>query len=461
MPAFGFQSNLIDERTVKNAGREKLRKEISFIGLLAMSVGGNIGGALFSLTNIAGSLAGPALPLAMLISAFPVLLAVIPISVLSSAWPTTSGTYRYAQLFNPKLAFIIMLSLAACAAIGGQPLFALTFGIFLGEIIPVSPVLAGVLLLITFYLINLLGIKLTARIQIVLFFVLVISLLMYVTLGAPGISAGNFSGFFATGVSGLIAAAGILFTFCAGGLLIIDVGNEVKGGENAYPKALLLGILIALALYVTIHIITIGVFDWRALEGTTLFDVAAVFMGSGALTVFIIGGALVATATTVNILFTYIPRGLLVVSSEGLLPAFLGKVNNRFGTPHWALTITCLVAVIAIIVIPSLIFFGAMLNFGLILAIATVCLAGASLPKKYPALYDRANPKFTPRLLKVVTTLIVITCGFIFLFLAVALPQSALIYAGILIIIFLVSLAHTKTFREIVQMQREEKLPDQ
>ena len=30
---------------------EKLRKEISFIGLLAMSVGGNIGGALFSLTN--------------------------------------------------------------------------------------------------------------------------------------------------------------------------------------------------------------------------------------------------------------------------------------------------------------------------------------------------------------------------------------------------------------------------
>lgn len=440
---------------------KKLRKEISFIGLLAMSVGGNIGGALFSLTNIAGSLAGPALPLAMLISAIPVLLAVIPLSMLSSAWPTTSGTYRYAQLFNPRLAFIIMLSLAACAAIGGQPLFALTFGLFLGEIIPVSPVLAGVLLLIIFYLVNLLGIKLTARIQIALFFVLVFSLLMYVTLGTPNISADNFTDFFATGVGGLMAAAGILFTFCAGGLLIIDVGSEVKKGENAYPKALLLGILIALSIYIAIHIITIGVFDWRALEGTTLFDVAAVFMGSGALIVFIIGGALVACATTVNILFTYIPRGLLVVASEGLLPAFLGKVNNRFGTPHWALTITCLVAVISIIVIPSLIFFGAMLNFGLILAIATVCLAAAVLPKKYPALYERAKPKFTPRLLKVVTILIVVICGLIFLFLAAALPQSALIYAGVLIVIFLISLSHTQIFRGIANMQREQKLPDQ
>ena len=438
---------------------KKLRKEISFLGLLAMSVGGNIGGALFSLTNIAGALAGPALPLAMLISAVPVLLAIIPLSMLTSAWPTTSGTYRYAQLFNPKIAFIIMLSLAVCAAIGGQPLFALTFGLFLGKIIPISPVLAGVLLLVAFFLINLFGIKLTARIQIVLFFVLVFSLLIYVALGAPKMEAVNFSGFFATGVGGLISAAGILFTFCAGGLLIIDVGSEVINGERTYPKALFYGILIALAIYFAIHVVTIGVFDWQALGGTTLFDVAASFMSRGALNVFIIGGALVACATTVNILFTYIPRGLMVVSEEGLLPAFIGKVNSKYGTPHWALAITCLLAVIAIIVIPSLTFFGAMLNFGLILAIATVCLAAAVLPKKYPALYARAKLKFTPRLLKVVTTLIVVINGLIFLFLAMAIKQSALIYAGIVLVIFLISLTRNDIFREITRMQQEQKLP--
>jgi basic amino acid/polyamine antiporter, APA family len=438
---------------------KKLRKEISFFSLIAMSVGGNIGGALFSLTNIAGSMAGPALPLAMLISAFPVLLALIPLSVLTSAWATTSGTYRYCQLFNPRFAFIIMLSLAVCASIGGQPLFALTFGLFLEELLPVSPILAGVLLLLFFYLINLLGIKLTARIQAALFLILVASLLLYVLIGAPQVSLVNFSGFFSAGVGGLLAAAGILFTFCAGGLLIIDVGSEVISGESTYPKALFYGILIALALYIAIHFVTIGVYDWQGLGEITLLEVAATFMSRSALNIFIIGGALVACATTVNILFTYIPRGLMVVSVEGLLPPFISKVNSRFGTPHWALTITCLLAIIAIIVIPSLFFFGAMLNFGLILAITTVCLAAAVLPKKHPALYERARIKYTPRILKVVCYSIAAINGLIFLFLAIAMTQSALIYLGIVVVIFFYSLTRTEIFREINQMQADQILP--
>jgi basic amino acid/polyamine antiporter, APA family len=440
---------------------KKLRKEISFLGLIAMSVGGNIGGALFSLTNIAGNLAGPALPLAMLISALPVLLALIPLSVLTSSWATTSGTYRYAQLLNPRFAFVIMLSLAVCAAIGGQPLFALTFGLFLEELVPIQPILSGALLLIFFFLINLLGIKLTARIQAALFLILVAALLMYVAIGAPQVSLDNFAGFFATGAGGLLAAAGILFTFCAGGLLIIDVGSEVISGESTYPRALFVGILIALAIYIAIHFVTIGVFNWQALADTTLLEVAAVFMSRGALTVFIIGGALVACATTVNILFTYIPRGLMVVSGEGLLPPFLGRVNRRFGTPHWALAVTCLLAVVAIIVIPSLFFFGAMLNFGLILAITAICLAGGVLPKKYPLLYERARIKFTPRSVKAVSYLIAAINGLIFIFLALAMTQSALIYAGIVVVFYLYSLTRNDIFKGIVRMQKEQKLPDE
>jgi basic amino acid/polyamine antiporter, APA family len=438
---------------------KKLRKEISFLGLIAMSVGGNIGGALFSLTNIAGSMAGPALPLAMFISALPILLALIPLAVLTSAWPTTSGTYRYAQLLNPKFAFVIMVSLAICAAIGGQPLFALTFGLFLEELVPISPVLTGVILLIFFFLINLLGIKLTARIQAVLFLVLVASLLLYVVLGAQQVNMANFSGLFSAGIGGVLSAAGILFTFCAGGLLIIDVGSEVINGESTYPKALLVGIIIALAIYVAIHFITIGVFDWRALGDNTLLEVATSFMSRGALNVFIVGGALVACATTVNILFTYIPRGLMVVSGEGLLPSFLGQVNQKFGTPHWALAVTCLLSVMAIIVIPSLFFFGAMLNFGLILGITAVCLAAAVLPRKYPVLYERALIKYTPRSLKFVCYLIAVINGLIFLFLALAMQKSALIYAGIVAVIFIYSLSRGEIFKEIKQMQLEQKLP--
>ncbi len=83
----------------------KLKKRIGFIGLLAMCVGLNIGGALFALTSIAAGLTGPSLPLAMLISSIPAMLALLPYSVLTSAIPTTSATYRYAQMVSPSFLY--------------------------------------------------------------------------------------------------------------------------------------------------------------------------------------------------------------------------------------------------------------------------------------------------------------------------------------------------------------------
>ena len=54
-----------------------------------MSVGLNIGGSLFGLTAVAAGLAGPSLPLSLLVSALPIILAVLPYAILASAAPTT------------------------------------------------------------------------------------------------------------------------------------------------------------------------------------------------------------------------------------------------------------------------------------------------------------------------------------------------------------------------------------
>ena len=54
-----------------------------------MSVGLNIGGSLFGLTAVAAGLARPSLPLALLVSALPIILAVLPYAILASAAPTT------------------------------------------------------------------------------------------------------------------------------------------------------------------------------------------------------------------------------------------------------------------------------------------------------------------------------------------------------------------------------------
>ncbi len=413
-----------------------------------MCVGINIGGSLFALTGIAADLTGPSLPLAMAISSIPILLALVPYSMFTKAWATTSATYRYSQLFNPTVAAVSMLSLLVAILIGGQPLFAFAFGIYFAELIPASPILVGVLLLTAFYIINLLGIRFTSKIQNVLFLVLLSALLLYVVLGVRQVSLVNFSNPFPAGMGGLFAAAGLLYTFSAGGLFVIDLGGEVIKAEKNYSKALFLGILTAVVLYLLIHVVTIGVSDWSILRDKTLVVIANNFMSPISLVYFIVGGALVASATTVNIIFAVVSRGIMVVSEDGLLPAFLGKVNKRFATPHWGLTASYLLCVLSIVTIPSLMFFGSMLNLGLVFSITVVCLAAAAVPVRFPELYKRSGFKMSGKIFSTICYTVVVLNVFIFLFLCMAIGMSAVLFMGIVFASYLFYLSRTKIIKE-------------
>ena len=430
-----------------------LKRHVGFLGLLSMCVGLNIGGALFALTTVAAGFSGPSLPLAMLLSAVPVLLSVVPYITLTSAIPTTSATYRYAQLFNPALALISMLSLLVCILIGAQPLFALAFGSYLSTLLPLNPIGVGVFVLTVFYLVNLLGVKLTVRIQTALFFILVSALFLYILFGLPEVRWENFSPFFPTGPGGVLAASGLLFTFCAGGIFVIDLGGEVMEARTAFSRALPIGIGIALAIYVFIGVVTVGVVNWSELEGKSLLAVAECFLSGTSQAYFIIGGALVACATSINIIFTILSRGLLVVSGEGLLPGFLGRVNERFGTPHWGLTVSYLVCVCALLLIPSLMFFGAMLNLGLILSITVVTLAGFVFPGRFPDLFQRSILRIPPPLLKTICITIVILNSLIFTFFVVAIGKASFVFCGIVLASCLYAYSKRRTLAEIKEIQ--------
>ena len=428
---------------------QRLKKHVGFLGLLAMCVGLNIGGALFALTTVAAGLSGPSLPLAMLVSAVPVLLAIVPYVTLTSVIPTTSASYRYAQLFSPRVAIVTLFTLLVCMLIGGQPLFALAFGKYLNALLPLDPIWMGIGVLTAFYLINLMGVRLTAGIQTALFFMLLTALILYIVLGLPSVRTENFSNPFPNGVGGLLAASGLLFTFSAGGIFVIDLGGEVMQAGRTFARALPAGIAIAVVLYVLIGIATVGVTDGSTLQGESLIAVAERFMPGPALTYFIVGGALVACATSINIIFTLISRGFLVVSQEGLLPAFLGKVNQRTGTPHWGLTAAYLICLAALVGIPSLMFFGSMLNLGLILAISVVTLSGFVFPKRYPELFERASMPFSARSLRLVCGTIILLNTLIFAFFVVAIGKAALVFLGIVLACCLYARSKRRALTEI------------
>ncbi len=415
-------------------GEANLKRRIGFLGLLAMSVGLNIGGALFALTTLAAGLSGPSLPLAMLISSIPCLLAVVPYCILTSSMPTTAATYRYIQLINPALSLVSMLTLLVCILIGAQPLFALAFGKYLQTIIPLDPIISGLMVLTFFYVINLLGVELTARLQIILLALLLSALLMFVILGLPEIERARFVEFFPNGIGGVLTAAGLLFTFSAGGFFVIDMGGEVIQANRVFPRVLFLGIFIVVIINILVMIVVVGIADIETLKGKSLVHISEFFLPGPAVLFFTAAGALVACATTINVIFSTVARGLMVVAADGLLPDILGRVNRRFGTPHLGLTLTYIVASLSLIFIPSLMFYGSMLNLGLIVAITLVAVSGLRFPGRFPDHYAGSLFKVPTRLRQITCISTIGINLLIFVFFTIAVGRATFVFISIAVL---------------------------
>jgi APA family basic amino acid/polyamine antiporter len=422
-----------------------MKKQIGFFGLLALSVGLNIGGSLFGLTTVAASLTGPSLPLALLISALPVILAVLPFSILASAAPTTSATYRYAQLLSPSFALITMMAALFCVMIGVLPLMSRIFGLYLQNLLPINPTISGLAVLTVFYLVNVSGIRSTVRVQVVLVLILVSGLGLYAVEGASHVEAVRVDELFPRGIGGLLAASGLLFTLSVSGILMVDLGDEVVNARQTIPRVLLLGILIAVAINLSILTVTAGAADTMALEGKTLVDVAASFMSAAQLGYFVVAGALLACATSINTLFTLVARWLLVLGTEGLLPRFLSRVDIERGSPVGGLTLAYVLAALALLSQQSLLFFGTLTNFPVIVAVTGVSVVVITLPHRFPVIYQGSAFHPPPFVLWAVCGTVIAANVAMFVFLASASHKATWTYAGMLLVFGLYAISRRKT----------------
>ena len=271
-------------KNVVQMTRKKLRRELNLVTLVAVMIGLNIGGGLFVLTAIAAGLTGPSLFVAQIISALPVLFALVPYMVLTSAVPTTCANYQYAKLFSRPLAVAGWMGLFVAIPIGALPLFAIATAKLLLVLIPGLPIILTAILIMTlFFVINVIGVRAAAYVQLVTVAMLVMALAAFIIPGIPAIELQNLTPMFTGGAMGLVAAAALLYTLLAGGLFGMELGDEVKNAKATIPRALIMSIAIVAVIYLLIEITAVGVIDYRIFAGGTLGTPAEAFL-SGPLT---------------------------------------------------------------------------------------------------------------------------------------------------------------------------------
>jgi len=374
----------------------------------AIAVGTTIGAGIFALTGIAISYTGPAVPLAYVVSVIPVIFLMMALAMLGSALPTTGGNYKYgSRLFSPRWAFIGIWGYMGGTLVGAFPLWALCGAHYLQSLWDLPAVPTAITLLTVLFLINLVGISLAASLQAFFVLLLIVSLLYFGFSGVGQIEPANFSPLLPGGAYGFLIAASILTFTHLGANAIVELGGEIKDPGRTIPRTFIISIPLVTILYVFVAVTAVGVMPWTETAGRPLSIVAAACMHQSGLAFFILGGGLLAIVTTLNAGFMWGTKSLLVMSADGIFPASLARINERFKTPHRYLIFIYIVSASSLILFGEsyLEAFAALGSIGGIIVFMPVLGAALRLPQRAPKAYRAAHFKLKGPWLKIAVSI--------------------------------------------------------
>jgi len=323
---------------MENSG---LKRSLTLVTIFTLITGAMVGMAWAVLPNILFGYAGPALLLSVVIAATFCLCIGLCYAELCAAMPFAGGEYHYTKVAMGKFLSFVTGWFLVIAYSAMMP----------GEIIVLSKVLAmlfssppkwlvGIILALIFGGINLLGIRVSAIIQMVFAVVLFLGMAIFIFGGLGNIHWENFSPFFKGHVPGMFMMVPIGMLAFMGFDIVPQAAEEVKSPIRKVVYMIPLSIVFVCFFYV-------GAFFTAAANmppaqiaqskaEVPLIEVSKIFLGNTGATVILIAG-IMGLITTLNAFVIGASRLMLGMAREGVLPGFLGRVGKKYGTPYWAI----------------------------------------------------------------------------------------------------------------------------
>jgi APA family basic amino acid/polyamine antiporter len=344
------------------------QKKLTLFDLTMIVVSLTIGMGIFRTPVVAAARSGtPAVFfLAWLTGGLVALCGALTYAEIGSRYPVTGGYYKiFSYGYHPSLAFaincIILVSnagsTALVAVIGAEYI-----GHFFFEGPPPEIFKQGITIgaVAVFYVINLMGIKMSSRVQnaLILIKISLIILLLLSVFGTHPVAASHAAASGTTAafssMSDLLKAFGvglIAVSFTYGGYQqTINFGGDVKEASRIMPKGITYGITIIIILYLSINFVYVKVIGFESLKHAN--SIAAILInhlfgpiGENILRVLMFLSVL----AYVNVLLMSNPRVMYAMSEEGILPAAFKMKTKRHDVIVWSLTVFSLVIVITLL----------------------------------------------------------------------------------------------------------------
>ena len=312
------------------------KKKIGLLGCIGTGIGAIIGSGIFgSLPTVINDI-GTGIVLALLATIVYTLAKTIPNVYLSSVTPA-SGSFFIAptKLIHPAVGvFMAAQNLL-------QPVLISVFAVLFGDyFVALFPALEGYKTLISIVILLIYtgiawqGNHTFAFVNNIMVVVLMVAMGCYIFVGMPSIDTSRLTlgEIFNPGVklTSFAAAVGVLASSLSGGSAVSQIADDVKNPNRNIPLALLLSPTIVAFIYIGMGIVTIGCMP--AGELTTLSEVGKIFLPSGLLTFFIVGGPLFGVLTSMVPVIMLTCAQIQAAADNDLFPAFVGKKNKNGGS---------------------------------------------------------------------------------------------------------------------------------
>jgi amino acid transporter len=322
-----------------------LKKELGLIDIFCISSGAMISSGLFILPALAYAKTGPAVVFSYILAGILVLPTLLAKAELATAMPKAGGVYFFIErsMGTPLgtvggLASWFSLSFKSAFALVGMGIFATLMNPSL-SMMQIKLIAIGCCLF--FMVVNIVGVKHTGRLQVLLVYSLIVILLLYVIRGVTVVQPERYVPFMPYNLSSVFASAGLVFVSFGGLTKVCCVAEEVKNPGRTLPLGMFLAFSVVMLLYAAVVFVTVGILDSTvfAQSLTPISDGAYSFMGIGG-SVALAFAAMLAFVSTANAGILTASRDALAMSRDFLLPKLFHHVGSRFKTPHIAIIAT-------------------------------------------------------------------------------------------------------------------------
>jgi amino acid transporter len=329
-------------RHVKRAGDGYL----GLVAVVAIGIGGMVGGGIFAVLGLAVQLARGGTPVAFALAGVVTVLTAYSYTKLSVAYPSRGGTVTFldrafgAGMFTGSLNIMLWLSYILMLS-----LYALAFGSYSATFLPEAWQAVGKHALISLSIVGITGLNLL-RAQVIgkaenwIVGLKVAILLVFVGVGLVGVKTSQIAPASWSPPLQLVAGGMIIFLAYEGFELIANTAQDVRDVARTLPRAYYAAVGFVIALYVLVSLVTVGnlsVDKIVAAKDYALAEAARPFLGQAGFTLIAVA-AILSTASAINATLYGASRLSYTIARDGELPAVLER--KVWGKPIEGLLIT-------------------------------------------------------------------------------------------------------------------------